>query len=93
MTVSLPLQQFVNMVYYIPALAFDDIDTTAHLGCFYYLIKEGCTTTVCRTTNSSKKDEHVSLTSEDLQTINMLLEHVEHAVPEMTLLTPHFCYI
>ena len=93
LTVSLPLQQFVNMVYYIHALSNSDIDATVHLGCFYYLVKEGCTTAVCKITANTVKDESVSLTVKDLETIDILLEHVEHAVPEMALLTPYFCYI
>ena len=93
LTVSLPLQQFVNMVYYIHTLSNSDIDATVHLGCFYYLVKEGCATAVCKTTANTVKDESVSLTVKDLETIDILLEHVEHAVPEMALLMPYFCYI
>ena len=93
MAVTLPLQQFVNMVYYIPTLAFGEIDTTVHLGGFFYLVKKGCATEVCKITKNTIKDEKVTLTNEDIQTIDVLLEHVEHAAPEMSLLTPYFCYI
>ena len=84
---------FINLVHYIPTLSCDEVNATVHLGDFFYLIKEGCVTTLCETISYDQKSEGVSLTIDDLQSIDTALHHVEHAAPEMTLLTPYFCFI